>query len=93
MADLRQLTLHGAVRDETFRAEPRTGSLSLPIPARSTNSARCGPSGAPPAGTARCSHAGPENPYLSSSAPGYCRSSGLRTAFFRPLRIDPCLAA
>jgi hypothetical protein len=27
MADLRQLTLHGVIRDGTFRAERRAGSL------------------------------------------------------------------
>jgi hypothetical protein len=27
MADLRQLTVHGVIRDGTFRAERRTGSL------------------------------------------------------------------
>jgi Pyridoxamine 5'-phosphate oxidase len=32
MADLRQLTLHGEVRDGTFRAERRTGSLARSYP-------------------------------------------------------------
>ncbi len=32
MADLRQLTLHGEVRDGTFRTERRTGSLARSYP-------------------------------------------------------------
>jgi len=62
LADLRQLTLHGTVSDGTFRVRRRSGHLSRRIRERSTSSALCEPSGAPPAGTARYSPSGPGIP-------------------------------